>query len=400
MTDLDTAECFPTARQNPFDLPAGLDRLRAAGPLSRLRYPDGHLGWLVTGYHLARAVLADSRFSARSEFKRTPVSRPGVEPFYGRLAVPGWLVDMDRPEHTRIRRALAAHFTSRWVQAELRTSIGDTVREHLEAMAAAGPPADLVEAFALPVASLAICEVLGVPPTERGDFQRMSAVLFALTSTAGEAAHAMCELEELLRELTLLRRREPRTDLLSVLATTTDLALPEIVGVATLLLTAGHETTSNSVGLATFHLLCDPAQRARLPHDVEAMPGPVDELLRHLTVFHLGVPRTPTEDVELAGHTLRRGESVTVSLAAANRDPARFDEPDLLQLDRRATGHLAFGHGVHQCVGQHLARLELVLSLHGLFSRFPTLWLACAPDDVPLSTDMGVYGVHALPAAW
>jgi cytochrome P450 len=390
---------YPTAREDPFDLPPELDRLHA-DPLRRLRYPDGHLGWLLSDYHLARAVLADPRFSARSELKRSPVSRPGVEPFYGRPALPGWLVDMDRPQHTRIRRTLAEHFTSRQVQAALRAGVAETVTAHLDAMSEASPPAELVTAFALPVASLAICEVLGVPTGERDAFQRMSSVLFALTSTANEAARALTDLEELLRDLTRLRRREPRQDLLSVLANTTDLELSEIVGVGTLLLTAGHETTSNSISLATFRLLCDPQQRALLPQDVDDMAGPVDELLRYLTIFHLGVPRTPTEDVELAGRTVRRGECVTVSLAAANRDPARFDEPDVLNLTLHPKGHLAFGHGVHKCVGQHLARMEMALALHGLFARFATLRLDCAPADVALSTDMGVYGVHALPVAW
>lgn len=399
MIEPERAARYPTVRENPFDLPSELDRLREQ-PLSRLRYPDGHFGWLVTDYELARAVLVDPRFSARSELKRSPVARPGVNPFYGRRANPGWLVDMDRPEHTRIRRMLATHFSSRRVQGRLWESTAATVDEHLGMMRAAGPPAELVTAFALPVASLVICEVLGVPASERATFQRLSAVLFSLRSTSVEVGQAMASLEEMLRELTSLRTREPRDDVLSALARDSDLRPEEIVGVGTLLLTAGHETTSNSMALATFRLLCSPEQRRLIPSDVRKMTGPVNELLRYLTVFHLGVPRTPTEDVELAGVTLRAGESVTVSLAAANRDPAHFADPDALNLERDPKWHLAFGHGMHQCVGQHLARMELALALHGLFTHFSTLRLDCESAEVPLSTDMGVYGVHALPVAW
>ena len=394
----DTLRSLPMNRSNPFDPPNELTSLTSTEPLSRLRYPDGHVGWLVTGYDLACAVLADGRFSSRSEFKRMPVRRPGTDPFYGHPALPGWLVDMDRPEHTRIRRALGAHFTDRRIRAGLTGSVTGIVRQCLRTMSADGPTADLVQSFALPVPSLVICELLGVPVAERAEFQHQSGILFSLDSMASDASAAMRSLDDFLRILVAHRRTDPGPDVLSSLVIRSDLTTPEIAGAGVLLLTAGHETTANSISLSVFTLLCDPEQRARLPLD--AMDGAVEELLRYLTVFHFGVPRAPLEDVEIAGELIRKGESVTVSLSAANRDPGRFPQPHVLDLRRSGPPHLAFGYGMHKCIGRRLALLEMRIALHGLFTEFPSLRLACRPDEVPLAVDMGIYGVHALPVSW
>lgn len=390
---------LPVERITPFDPPPELAQQRAASPLSRLRYPDGHLGWLVTGYHLARQVLSDPRFSARSELKRVPTARPGIEPFYGAPALPGWLVDMDAPEHTRIRRQLAKAFTAHRMRS-LRPRIEVIVGDCLSAMGEAGDPVDLVEFFALPVPSLVICELLGVPYTERTGFQRDSATLFSLEATAEQAARAMADLEAFLTDLTAHKRRRPGEDLVSTLAADGELTTAEIAGVAALLLSAGHETTAGSLGLGVFALLNHPDQLARLTAEPGLADSAVEELLRYLTIFHFGVPRTPLEDVPLAGEVVRTGEAVTVSLPAANRDPERFADPDRLDIGRRQGGHLAFGHGVHQCIGQNLARTEMRMAFPALFRRFPSLRLAVPPEQVPLGRDNGFYGVHRLPVHW
>ncbi|MBD0689729.1 cytochrome P450 [Streptomyces sp. CBMA123] len=390
---------LPTVRARPFDPPEELAGDRAHEPIRRLRYPDGHIGWLVTSHALARSVLADPRFSARSEFKRAPVARPSADPFYGRTALPGWLVDMDAPEHTRIRQRLAGRFTARKMK-DLRPQLDRVVDEHLSAMAESTPPADLVERFALPVPSLAICELLGVPYAERAAFQRNSATLFSLDVSEAQAALAMDQLDSFLRELTEHKRGRPDDGLLSALVADGTLSTEEIAGVGVLLLTAGHETTASSLSLGAFALLSHPEQLAALTGDPSLADNAVEELLRYLTIFHFGVPRTPLEDVELAGRSLRAGESVTVSLSAANRDPAQFADPDRLDLTRRATGHLAFGYGIHQCLGQNLARVEMRIAFPALFRRLPGLALAVPPGEVPLSTDMGFYGVHRLPVTW
>ncbi|WNF01033.1 cytochrome P450 [Streptomyces luomodiensis] len=389
----------PTVRENPFDPPPELAAYRTGGGLRRMRYPDGHTGWLVTSHALARTVLADQRFSASSETKRAPVSRPGIAPFFGAPALPGWLVDMDPPQHTRIRRLLTGRFTVRRMK-DLQPRVERLVEDHLDALGRSGPPADLVASFALPVPSLVICELLGVPYGERASFQRDSATLFRLDASSAEASAAMDRLDGLLRDLTEYRRGHPADDLLSQLVRDGTLTTEEIAGLGVLLLTAGHETTAGSLSLSTFALLSHPGQLDRFRADPSLSDGAVEELLRYLTIFHFGVPRTPLEDVELAGQVLRKGESVTVSLPAANRDPAQFDRPDELDVGRRAQGHMAFGFGIHQCVGQNLARMELRVALPALFQRFPTLALAVPRDEVPLSGDMGFYGVHHLPVTW
>jgi cytochrome P450 len=384
---------LPTVRRTFFDPPPELAELRAS-PVRRLRYPDGHVGWLVTAHDVARTVLADPRFSARSELKRTPVVRPGLEPFYGMPAMPGWLVDMDPPAHSRIRRLLAGEFTWRRMRG-LRPRVERIVEEHLEEMARQGPPVDLVEAFALPVPSLTICELL-----ERVRFQRSSATLFSLQASAEQASESMRWLDDFLRDLTLHKRRHPGEDLLSRLAACGQLTTDEIAGAGVLLLTAGHETTANSLSLSTFALLCHPRQLAALRAEPALVDSAAEELFRYLTIFQFGVPRTPLEDVVIAGQVIRAGEALTVSLPAANRDPGTFRDPDRLDLHKRALGHLAFGHGAHHCLGQGLARVELRAGLLGLFRRFPFLHLGVPPEQVPLSHDMGLYGAHRLPVTW
>ncbi|WP_329182135.1 cytochrome P450 (plasmid) [Streptomyces decoyicus] len=388
---------LPTERSCPFSPPDPLAGYREREPIRRLRYPDGHEGWLVTGHRLARQILADGRFSARAELKRVPVARPGADPFIGQPALPGWFVDMDPPEHTRFRRLLAGQFTVRRTR-ELRPRIERLVEEHLDAMADTGPPADLVENFALPIPSLVICELLGVPYADRAEFQHNSTVLFSLDVSAEEGAAAMDALTAFLQDLIRRKRTRPTADLLSRLAHESDLDDVELAGAGVLLLTAGHETVASMLGLGSYALMSNPEQAALLT-DPATVDRAVEELLRYLTIFHFGVPRTPLTDAEIGGRLLRTGESVTISLPAANRDPERFEDPDRLDLTRNAVAHLAFGYGVHQCIGQNLARMELRAGYPALFRRFPGLRLAVPPEQVRLG-GAGFYGVHRLPVTW
>jgi len=390
---------LPTVRTKPFDPPTELGRFREEEPVRRLVYPDGHVGWLVTSYELACAVLSDARFSARSEFRRMPVRRPGAETFFGKPALPGWFVDMDPPDHTIYRRVLGGYFTVRRMN-ELRARIEQIVGEHLAAIRKTGPPVDLVAEFALPVPSLTISELLGVPYADREEFQHNSATLFSLQVTAEEGGAAMRALTDLLRRLIREKRANPTNDLLGNLATAGPLSEDELAGLGVLLLTAGHETIANMLGLGTFVLLSNPDKIAQLRADPGLMKNAVEELLRYLTIFHFGVFRTPLQDVELAGHLIKSGESVTVSLPAANRDPSRFGEPDKLDFDRVPNRHLAFGYGIHQCTGQHLARVEMQCGYAALLREFPTLRLAAPPSEIPMCTDTARYGVHRLPVVW
>ncbi|MET0135254.1 MAG: cytochrome P450 [Kibdelosporangium sp.] len=382
---------LPTTRPSgcPFDPPVELARIREQAPLTRLTYPDGHEGWLVTGYALARAVAADTRFTSRYELLHYPF--PGG-PAELPPATPGDMTGMDQPEHTRFRKLLTGKFTVRRMR-QLTERVEQVTAEHLDAMQQ-GSTADLVTAFAHPVPAVTICELLGVPYADRATFLRDAKALSGLDVTMDEQFAAYGALQEYVHELVLAKRADPTDDLLSDL-TTSDLTGSELAGVGTFLLAAGLDTTANMLALGTFALLSNPTQIPAL----QANPAQsVEELLRYLSITHTGV-RGALVDVELDGQLIKAGESVTVSIQAANRDPLRFPDPDVLDLSRQATGHLTFGHGIHQCLGQQLARVEMQVAFPALFTRFPTLRLAVAPDEI-LMRDTNIYGVQSLPVTW
>ncbi|MFD9035395.1 cytochrome P450 [Streptomyces sp. NPDC059567] len=379
----------------PFDPPAPLAELRARQPLSPMAYPDGHQGRLVTSHSLVRAVLADPRFSSRYELMHYPM--PGGPEGELPPAPPGDMTGMDAPEHTRFRRLLAGRFTVRRMRL-LTERVEEITAEHLDAMEAQGPGTDLVQAFAQPIPALMICELLGVPFADREVFQGFVTALMSLDSTPDERMAGMTGLQEYMHGLVLAKRAEPTDDLLSDL-TSSDLTDEELTGVGGFLLGAGLDTTANMLAHGTFALLRHPDQLAALRADPDLADQAVEELMRYLSIAHTTV-RVALEDVELDGQVIRAGESVTLSIQAANRDPERFEDPDSLDLHRKATGQLGFGHGIHQCLGQQLARVEMRVALPALLTRFPTLRLAVPADDVPLRTDMNIYGVHSLPVTW
>ncbi|MEV7192155.1 cytochrome P450 [Streptomyces sp. NPDC093510] len=388
---------FPTSRPAgcPFDPPAELTRLREERPLTRMRYPDGHVGWLATGHAAVRAVLSDPRFSSRYELQHMPVPTG----FTGELppAPLGDLTGIDAPEHTRYRRLLAGKFTVR--RMRLLTERAERITaDHLDAMERQGPVLDLLEAFARPVPALMICELLGVPYADQDMFQRHTATSMTLSSTEEERAAAMTAIEEYMRELVLRKRAEPTDDLLGDL-TDSDLTDDELTGVGAFLLGAGLDTTANMIAFGTFALLTHPDQLTALRAEPELADRAVEELMRYATIAQTGL-RAALEDVEIEGLLIRKGESVAVSMEAANRDPAKFPDPDVLDLRRRANGQLGFGHGVHQCLGQQLARVEMRVAFPALVTRFPTLRLAVAPGDVRLREGMNIFGVHELPVTW
>ncbi|GLX00331.1 cytochrome P450 [Microtetraspora sp. NBRC 16547] len=389
---------LPLTRVHPFDPPEDLALWREEDPIRPLAYPDGHQGWLVTGYAAARAILADPRFSTRIDLLHTPIAQRDAQ-FRSTVRRPGFFLRMDPPDHTRYRRLLTGQFTVRRMK-QLEPRIEEITRDHLDAMERAGGPIDLVRAFALPIPSLVICELLGVPYDDREKFQRDSSVLLSLDSTLEQVEAAMQDLLDYLGDLVRHKRAEPEDDLVSGLAADTDLTDEELTGITTLLLIAGHETTANMLGLGTYALLRNPAQLAAVRDDPEVVEHAVEELLRYLTVVHIGPVRAALEDVEIDGRLIRAGETVTISVAAANRDPERFSEPDQLDVARPASGHLTFGHGIHQCLGQQLARTEMRIAYPALLRRFPGLRLAVPAEEVPMRTDMVVYGVHRLPVTW
>ncbi|WAL66538.1 cytochrome P450 [Amycolatopsis cynarae] len=385
----------------PFAPPSQIARLREARPVCPMVFPDGHEGWLVSGYEAVRQLMADTRFSSRQDLGviHVPYETPGMpaatEPS---PQMPGLFIAMDPPDHTRLRRKLTGAFTVKRMK-QLEDHIVDIVERQLDELARLTPPVDLVKEFALPVPSLVICEMLGVPYADRENFQVNSAKFLVRDQELDEKMAAYGAMTTYLAELVTRKRAEPGEDILSDLARDDDLGIEELTGIAFLLLLAGHETTANMLGLGTFALLEHPEQLVELRTDPALMPGAVEELMRYLSVVDI-LYRYAAEDIELGGETIPEGSTVVVSMLAANHDPRRFDNPDSLDIHRKARGHLSFGHGVHQCLGQQLARIEMRAGFEGLLRRFPTLKLAIPADEVKLRTDMNIYGVHELPVTW
>ncbi|GAB4585283.1 cytochrome P450 [Nocardia sp. IFM 10818] len=393
---------LPTERDaGPFDPPRAITRLREARPVSPLVFPSGHQGWLVTGYEAVRRVMSDTRFSSRQDLgvvhalDESPDLPAQTEPS---PQIPGLFIAMDPPDHTRLRRKLTGAFTVKRMK-QLEDHIIEIVERQLDEMARLTPPVDLVREFALPVPSLVICELLGVPYEDRATFQLNSAKFLVRNPVVEEKMAAYGAMTTYLAGLVMSKRAEPGEDILSDLARDEDLGIEELTGIAFLLLLAGHETTSNMLALGAFALLEHPEQLAELRANPELVPEAVEELMRYLSVADIFY-RYATEDIELGGETIAAGSTVVVSLLAANHDPQRFENPDTLDIHRKARGHLSFGHGVHACLGQQLARIEMRAGFEGLTRRFRTLALAVPAGEVPLRTDMNIYGVHELPVTW
>jgi cytochrome P450 len=394
--ETDMTITLPTERPagRPFDPPEGLTDLRQQRPLTRLTYPDGHVGWLATSHALVREVLADQRFSVRPELRHLPT--PGT-PGSDQPPPAGFFIAMDPPDHSRYRRLLTGQFTVRRMQmlAAHITSIADG---YLDDMDAHGGPLDLVAALTQPLPAQVMCELLGVPYADRSQFEEHALGLSRLGATPAEVGAAYVAVQEYMRDLVIAKRADPTDDLLSGLADS-DLTEDELTNIGVLLLTAGLDTTANMLGLGTFALLDHPTQLAALRADPGLAEQAVEELMRYLSIVPFTV-RTAREDLTLDGELIKAGESVTVSLPAANRDPQRFADPDTLDLLRPSGGHVGFGHGIHQCLGQQLARVEMQVVLPALLARFPQLRLAVPAAEVAMRTDMLLYGVHELPVAW
>ncbi|GAA3673621.1 cytochrome P450 [Lentzea roselyniae] len=385
----------------PFDPAGGLTELSGQGRIHRIEH-HGETVWLVTGHDEARAVLADPRMSA--DRINRPRARKLISPeLHAEMFPPerraGSFIFMDAPEHTRYRRLLTGQFTVRRMR-DLTPRIHEIVNARLDAMIEKGPPADLVQDFALPVPSLVICELLGVDYGDREEFQRRTAKLLSLHTTVDEQIKVNTDLRRFMHGLVRDKQRDPGDDLLSGLVRDTDLNTDELAGIANLLLIAGHETTANMLALGTFALLEHPDQLAKLREHPELVENAVEELLRYLSIISMGVSRHAKEDVTIGAATIREGETVVVSVPAVNRDETQYDDPHELRVDRPRGHHVAFGHGIHQCLGQQLARVEMAVGFTELLRRLPALRLAVPADEVPLRTDMSIYGVHALPVTW
>jgi cytochrome P450 len=355
----------------------------------------------VTGYEEVRAALADPRFSADARTPGFPFLSPGQRELA--TAKPSF-IRMDDPEHARLRRMVTKDFLVKRIE-ELRPGIQDIVDRAVDRMTEGRTSADLVADFALPVPSLVICLMLGVPYEDHDLFQSLSRTLLDNNSTREQAEEAHARLMGYLADLAERKRRHPEDDILSRLAARDDLTPQETASLGFLLLVTGHESTANMTAISVLALLRHPDQTARLRADPGLIRGAVEELLRHLTIIHLGLGRAATEPVTLAGVTIPAGAGVICMLSTANREDHLFTTdngtaPTDLDITRDARRHVAFGYGTHQCLGQTLARVELQTILTTLLHRLPALRLTVPPTQLTYNQNNIVYGLRALPVAW
>jgi cytochrome P450 len=380
----------------PFDPPPVYEDARREAPVTRVRLFDGTEAWMITRHEDVRTVLGDQRFSADA-------AKPGF-PFLteGRKAaatVGQSFIRMDDPEHGRLRRMLTGDFMLKRIE-ELRPRVQQMAESLLDRMTEGRREADLVTEFSLPLPSLVICLLLGVPYEDHEYFQACSRIMLDNRSSAQDVEENRLSLRRYISDLAQEKRRVPDEGIISRLANREGLASDEVAAMGMLLLIAGHETTANMTALSVLALLRNPDQLDRLRAEPALMKGAVEELLRYLTIVHSGLVRVATEDVAVGGEEIRAGEGVILMISAANRDEDAFPSGGELDVERAARRHVAFGFGVHQCLGQPLARLELQIALETVLRRLPGLRLAVPFEQVPFRHEMSIFGVHALPVAW
>ncbi|MFF3884140.1 cytochrome P450 [Streptomyces sp. NPDC001914] len=389
---------FPQDRTCPYHPPAAYTPLREGRPLSRITLYDGRTVWVVTGHGAARELLADPRLST----DRTRPAFPAVSERFAavrdrRIA----LLGVDDPEHHVQRRMLVPSFTLKRTAA-LRPAIQETVDRLLDRMERKGPPAELVNDFALPVPSMVICALLGVPYGDHAFFEEQSRRLLR-GPAAADTEDARDQLDAYFGALIERKEKDPGNGLLDDLVRDQlregRVDREELISLATILLVAGHETTANMISLGTFTLLGHPEQLTELRAEPALMPAAVEELLRFLSIAD-GLLRVAVRDIEIAGTTIREGEGVVFSTSVVNRDELAFPEPDTLDWHRSARHHVAFGFGIHQCLGQNLARAEMEIALRSLFDRFPGLRLAVPADAVAFKPGDTIQGMLELPVTW
>jgi len=367
-------------------------RLRAQHPVAQVIMPGGTPAWLVTGYAEARAALTDPRLG-----KLPKGWRPDPDSLVASFDL--HMLNLDPPDHDRLRKLVNKAFTARRVE-ELRPRITAITAALLDDMSTRRE-VDLLASFAFPLPITVICELLGIPVADRDQFRAWSATIVADTvSPEVFQAHATAMLGYF-QMLLAARRREPADDLLSALVAARDeedrLSENELLSMAFLLLVAGHETTVNLIASGMLALLLNPGELARLRADRSLLDAAVEELLRYVNPVNNATFRFTGEPMEIGGVNIGPGEVVLVSLSGANRDPSRYADPDRLDLGRDGGGHVAFGHGIHYCLGAPLARLEAEIAFAGLLERFGSMTLAVPPDELRWRPSTLIHGLESLP---
>jgi cytochrome P450 len=391
----DTVQLDDDYYQHPL---AYFTRMREEGPPAPVMMPYGQRAWLVTRYADVRAALTDPRL---------------YKDWAGKLTPPDWVADevtaylnmhllnADPPDHTRLRKLVSKGFTPRRV-AGLRPRVEVITASLLDAIEARGEDTvDLIEAFAFPLPVTVICELLGVPVEDQDQFRDWSHAVVGDSVDPGALRAAGEAMFGYFTKLVAAKRVNPADDMVSALIEARDsgdsLNERELIAMLFLLLVAGHETTTNLIASGTLALLLNPGELSRLRADPSLLPGAVEELLRYVNPLNHATERFTLEPVQIGGVTIPAREWVLCATSSANMDPDRFPDASRLDVTRDAGGHVAFGHGIHFCLGAPLARLEAEIAFGALLSRFPSLSLAADPATLRWRQSSLIHGLETLP---
>lgn len=407
MSQVSEPLAYPVTRdlRCPFDPAPAVVAVAHSARIHRVKIWDGSKPWLITNYADIRKVMAYSGTSSDTDNPKYPHYSAAVKARRSRVKA---LNTSDGPEHDEPRRALAREFTAKRMQS-LRDQIQRVTDDCIDAMLAGPKPVDLVQALALPVPTAMICDLLGVPASEHRRIHDATTAFVAASSTPEDTVRAADDLMALMGDLIDAKSVDPQEDLLSRLTVeqllTGQMTREQVARLGVVMVTAGHDTSANMIALGTAALLENPeqAELLRTTDDPAVVAGAVEELFRYLTVVHHGVRRVMVEDLDVGGVTIKAGDGVILQLAVGNRDAEAFPgdrPPEELDLTRPARHHLAFGFGIHQCLGQQLARVELQTVYGTLLRRIPTLALATPLEELPFRTDMSIYGTHELMVTW
>lgn len=391
---------FPFRRERQFDLPEEYGIARERCPVAPVELWNGQRAWLLTRYEHYCDVLLDERFSgefAREDFPTVTEARRAIDKLERAF------VGMDNPRHDHFRRMFTKEFTTRRMLA-LKPKIEALTDELLDAMEAAGPPADLMASLAVELPALVMCDLFGSPYEDHSYIAKCAAGRHGMSQSVEDAAQSAKDLVDYCRQLIARKEKSPEDDMLSRViqdqVQAGHLSREELADICSMILRAGHDTTTNMIALGTLLLLSHPEELEKLVRDPELVEPAVEEMLRFLTPVQFAPRRVALQDVELGGSTIGKGDGVFAISASANRDPEEFPEPDSFDISRDASHHVAFGYGIHRCLGQQLARIELHVVFSKLFHRFPKLKTVQPIESLPFKYDSQIYGLYELAVEW
>lgn len=397
---LPVAPQFPFARECPYHPPDLYKRARAEQPIYAVTLWNGQRAWLITRYDDVKAVLTDARFSgqfSRPEFPAVTAARVAIDKQERAF------IGMDNPQHGQYRRMFTAEFSTKRMLA-LRPQIEALATQLIDDMLAKGPPTDLVTALAVEFPALVMCALFGSPYEDHTFIMECAAARHGMTQSAGTATDKARELVHYMRRLIDAKEVNPVDDMVSrIIANYVipgQLSRDDFAEIGAMILRGGHDTTVNMIGMGTLLLLQNDRLRAQLRADPALIPAAIEELLRFVSPVQYAPRRVALEDVEMGGVLIKQGDGIFPLLQAANRDACVFANPDELDFGRDAAAQIAFGFGIHQCLGQMLARVELQIMFSAILERLPNLRLAAPIEDVRFKSDMQIYGVYNLPVTW